>query len=253
MDVIASSERLKFLEYTTRLKYQLAEWLIVEVKIKDASPQDMSNIDVAELMHTLFKDHDGVVMPCKSTEILMLISWGKDNNPQKLVHEMKAHLPAKACDVTVVPPTKEGMKKLVLMIAPPDPKDGPLYAARLARDGNLFLIADDDMYIRTLAKAGLKPFGDVIEVSDGSGVVESYKQNNPDMVLLDIHLPGLGGQEILNQLRAIDPKAYVIMLSADSSLENVKLTHQHGAKGFLAKPIHKAKLQEYIDACPTLT
>ncbi|MGB9151936.1 MAG: response regulator [Alphaproteobacteria bacterium] len=250
MEIIPLSQRLKLLEFMGRLKYQLAEWLIVEVKLTDPA---LSSNAIAELLHSLFSNYDGLVMACTNTDVLMLIQWGKNNSPQKLAKEVRNKLPATGCEATIVPPTKEGLQKLALTIAPPDVKDGPLYMARIMRRDNVFLVADDDMYIRSLIKAGLKGTGSVAEVGDGNAVVDSYKTHNPDMVLLDIHLPGLSGQEILSQLRALDPKAYVIIISADSSPENVKWAKQHGAKGFLTKPFNKERLQEYLEACPTLT
>jgi two-component system chemotaxis response regulator CheY len=252
MQVLASSQRLKILEYTTRLKFQLAEWLIVEVKLIDLAQKDFTTSSIADVMGDLFKDREGMVLACNNTEVLMLIQWGKDNNPHQLAKAVRSQLPSDVCEATVTPPTKEGLKKIVLAITSPKTEDGAYYATRIARQNNVVLVADDDMYIRSLAKAGLADTGMIIETSDGTQVLPAYKIHNPDIVLLDIHMPGLNGPEILNQLRALDPRTYVIMLSADSSAANVMWAQQHGAKGFLTKPLNKTKLLEYVDMCPTI-
>lgn len=251
MDIVPYSQRLKLLEYIARLKYQLAEWLIVELNVS-VPTENMSSTTVATLLHNLFKDNDGLVLECNSTNVLMLIQWGKKNSPQKLANQISYHLPSEVCDTKIFPPTKEGLQKIAVTIAGSTSQGNSLYTQRVLRNQKIFLIADDDMYMRTLAKTGLKEIGTVVEIATGNDVTEAYKKHNPDMVLLDIHLPGLSGQEILRQLTDLDPKAYVVMLSADSSPENVRWTHQHGAKGFLAKPFGKSKLLEYAEACPTI-
>jgi len=252
MQIIPSNQRSLLLEYMGLLKYQLHEWLIVEVKLS-ATQQVTDTSAVAELMHQLFGVNEGRILICNPTEVLMLIEWGKDNNPKNLVKIIGERLPGDICETTIAPPTKDGLKKIELLIAPPASEHEMLYRSRIARRENVFLIIDDDMYTRLLAKKGLEDIGAVIEVSAGSEAVAAYETHNPDIVLLDIHLPGIGGQEVLDKIRAADPKAYVIMLSADSSLENVQLTKQRGAKGFLTKPFNKARLREYVDACPTVT
>jgi two-component system chemotaxis response regulator CheY len=183
----------------------------------------------------------------------MLIEWGKDNSPQALTRIVQTKLPANSCEVNVLPTTRDGLKKIGLMIAAQQSGAPRFYHDRIARAETVFLVADDDMYMRLLAHKGLEPYGRVVEVADGASIEDAYKLQNPDMVLLDIHMPGLDGQTALARLTALDPKAYVIMLSADSSLENVKGARQNGASGFLAKPFDKARLIKYVEACPTIS
>jgi two-component system chemotaxis response regulator CheY len=252
MQILATSQRLLLLEYMALLKYRLAEWLIVEAKVTNLDKADLNSEAVATLFHKAFGDYEGRILICNPTEVLMFIEWGKDNSPQKLSQKISAQLPADICETKVVPPTKEGLKRIELMITPTVIEKGTLFATRLERQNNVFLIADDDMYIRTLAKKALQDRGTVFEVGEGQRVAEAYTTHNPDLVLLDIHMPGHSGDEVLNQLKGADPKAHIIMLSADSSVENIQYTKQHGAKGFLAKPFNKARLLEFVEGCPTV-
>lgn len=240
------------LEYMGLLKYRLHDWLIVEVKLA-AAQQVTDTSSVAALIHQLFGVNEGRILVCNATEVLMLIEWGQNNNPKNVVKIIGERLPGDICETTVAPPTKDGLKKIELLIAPPASEKEMLYRHRISRRDNIFMVIDDDMYMRLLAKKGLQDKGAVIEVLAGSEAVAAYETHNPDIVLLDIHMPDINGQEVLDKLKELDPKAHVIMLSADSSLENVKLAKQQGAKGFLAKPFNKTKLLELVDACPTVT
>lgn len=251
MEIILPSQKLALLDYMQLLKYQLSEWLIIETKLVDQASQTMTVSSVAELLNELFAAYQGRILVCNKTEVLMLIEWGKDNSPQKLAKKIGEKLPPDVCETVVVPPTQKGLKKIELLLVPTTEEKGQMYKARVARSENIFLVADDDMYMRLLAKKGLQDLGTVIEAGEGKLVAEMYRTHNPDMVLLDIHMPDLTGQEVLAKLLEIDPHAYVVMLSADSSIENVQWAKQHGASGFLTKPFEKSKLLAYVENCGT--
>ncbi len=111
---------------------------------------------------------------------------------------------------------------------------------------NIILIADDDFFMRSLVKTALEDIVKVVQIESGEQVLESYKQHNPAVLLLDIHMPDKSGKQILLDILEYDPNAYVIMLSADSQIQNVRETHIKGAKGFIAKPFNKDVLMKYI-------
>lgn len=122
-----------------------------------------------------------------------------------------------------------------------------------SRKENLILIADDDLFIRKVIRKGLRDLPIVIEeVIDGNAVLEAYQRLNPDVLILDIHLPGQSGIELLKAIYAVDPEAHVIMISADSTAENVALVRDRGIKGFLTKPVDKARLIDLVNLCPTI-
>ncbi|MBU6235152.1 MAG: response regulator [Alphaproteobacteria bacterium] len=99
------------------------------------------------------------------------------------------------------------------------------------------LIADDDLFIRNLLKKLVPEPAEFIEVSDGTCVCDAYKQHNPLLVFLDMHMPGADGIKIVKDLLAYDSKAYIVIISADGSRENVSASVVSGAKCFLGKPL----------------
>lgn len=86
---------------------------------------------------------------------------------------------------------------------------------------------------------------------DGNKVLEVYKQSMPDMIFLDIHLPGQTGIHLAKQIRDFDRNAHIVLVSADSTRDNLIAARINGIKGFLLKPIDKERLLSYFNNCPT--
>ena len=100
------------------------------------------------------------------------------------------------------------------------------------------LAIDDDRLIRQTFKSHLSGEGfEVHLAADGKEGVERFKELDPDLVILDINLPELDGLGVLKEIKAVDPKAYVIMITAfddmRTTIEAVKL----GAFEYICKPI----------------
>lgn len=121
-----------------------------------------------------------------------------------------------------------------------------------SKQHNLVLIADDDLFVRKIIKGGLEGLTKFMEVADGKEVEPAYINFEPDIVFLDIHLPNKSGIEIVRKLMEMDKDAYIVMLSADSTLDNVKTAMELGAKGFMAKPFSRERLLHYFHNCPTV-
>ena len=94
--------------------------------------------------------------------------------------------------------------------------------------------------------------GTLVEAEDSSQVMSQYLARNPDIIFLDIHMPGKSGLELIKDIMEIDPDAVIIVLSADSSAENVMKALEEGAAGFLSKPPSKNKIQDYMSQCITI-
>lgn len=120
------------------------------------------------------------------------------------------------------------------------------------RDGNLVLVADDNEFVRFLIKKWLGPNAEVVEVGHGKEVIDEYVRVKPDILFLDIHLPGRNGKDILKEILDMDSSAFVVMLSADSKKENVIFSIQTGAKAFMTKPFTRQTLDRYYNLCPTI-
>ena len=111
------------------------------------------------------------------------------------------------------------------------------------------LIIEDEANIRELVMYNLKANGyDAIEAEDGiSGITLAYKEN-PDLILLDIMLPGKDGYEICRELRSEGIEIPIIMLTAKSEVDDKVEGLDSGANDYLTKPFQSKELLARIRA-----
>lgn len=114
------------------------------------------------------------------------------------------------------------------------------------------MIIEDDPFSRRLVENVLGGQFSLTVLSDADHALATYVSRAPNVLFLDIDLPNVSGQEILEKIIAIDPEAYVIMFSGNSDQHNIAQAMSHGAKGFVAKPFTSGKLLQYIERCPTI-
>lgn len=114
----------------------------------------------------------------------------------------------------------------------------------------LVMVADDDQLSRTLFCQVLGHDWCLAAAVNGREALESYVENAPDVLFLDIGLPDMNGHRVLETLFELDKQAYVIMFSGRKDRENVLKALEIGAQGFVAKPFTRAKLIEYIMKSP---
>ncbi len=98
------------------------------------------------------------------------------------------------------------------------------------------LIVDDEVLVRRSLGRALKGKGfEVMEAVDGTEGLQAWKTWQPDLVFLDVLMPGLTGPEVLKEVGS-DSKAKVILMSAFSGEHNMQTAQQMGADLFVPKP-----------------
>ena len=109
----------------------------------------------------------------------------------------------------------------------------------------LAVVADDEDDILALFAAALMSAGfEVAQAHDGVAALELVAEETPQIVVLDISMPGLDGLEVLRRLRA-DPTTAdlpVILVSARAQEADVKLGYDEGASKYLRKPFSPREL-----------
>ena len=97
----------------------------------------------------------------------------------------------------------------------------------------------------TLRKAGIKVIG---EASDGFEGVQKAKEQQPDLILLDIGLPGLNGMEVGKQVRKLVPRAKILFVSQETSADLMREALSLGALGYVRKSSAGTELLPAIEA-----
>ena len=123
---------------------------------------------------------------------------------------------------------------------------------RTRRAEGMVLLVEDDRFTAAFAANILNKDYDFVQAKTGEDAVIAYIEHAPDIVLLDIHLPGLSGIETLMCLRKVDPESAVYMLSVDTVKTNIVASSQFGALGFLKKPFSKDRLLAAVAKSPHL-
>jgi two-component system, cell cycle sensor histidine kinase and response regulator CckA len=115
--------------------------------------------------------------------------------------------------------------------------------ANLGKCGTTVLVIDDEITVRKIAKTALLHYGfDVILAEGGEHGVEEFRVNPVDVVLLDLTMPGIGGEDVLRLLRAIRQDVRVILSSGFNEVEVIQRFTGKGLAGFLQKPYNAASL-----------
>jgi CheY-like chemotaxis protein len=107
------------------------------------------------------------------------------------------------------------------------------------------LVVDDEAPLRELIMVTLGDAFQCQEASDGEDALDQLRESPPDLVFLDVMLPGRSGIEVLREMRA-DPTlrdVAVVVVSAWQAPENVAEALESGANGFLAKPFRVEDLE----------
>ena len=106
------------------------------------------------------------------------------------------------------------------------------------------LVADDSQVMREVLKAIVRAegFAGAVEAVDGLSVMGAVLRNEPDIVCLDINMPGRTGLEVLREIRAHAPAVKVVMITSDNSMNSIRVAIGHGAHGYIIKPFNQAKV-----------
>ena len=109
------------------------------------------------------------------------------------------------------------------------------------------LIADDAVHIRRLCALLLEPHGfQVLEAEDGPDAVEMYRQHRPDVICLDVGMPG-GGLAALREIKAMDAGARVVMLTGQHDALTVKAALAAGVRDYVVKPFTRQRLLTAVE------
>jgi CheY-like chemotaxis protein len=127
---------------------------------------------------------------------------------------------------------------------------GKVAAARWQREGRV-LVVDDEMQVRFVMTEMLRSFGlTPMEAGDGTEAIAALR-NSPtefDLVILDLLMPGLSGEQTLEAMRVLNPGIRVLLMSGYSEDDVLRRMGAGGPLRFLAKPFTRASLERELRA-----
>jgi len=109
------------------------------------------------------------------------------------------------------------------------------------------LVVDDELSIRESLKMILSPTYHIITAEDGIKALESVDKERPDLVLLDIIMPGMDGIRVLEKMHQRDPSLSIVMLTATRTVKTVVTAMKLGAADYLTKPFNMDELRGVVE------
>jgi PAS domain S-box-containing protein len=149
-----------------------------------------------------------------------------------------------------------GQGTTFLVLFPASTAAGGAEAARapsnegLHSTGTILVVDDEEVVVRT-ATASLERHGyTVMRAGNGLAAIEALEldKDRVSLVLLDLSMPGMSGQEVLPRLREISPQIRVIVSSGYSEVEMMRLFEGQDVAGFIQKPYTAARLAQAVKA-----
>lgn len=106
------------------------------------------------------------------------------------------------------------------------------------------LIAEDDKALGMFLSRGLEQDGHRIRIAaDGAAAIEAFREDLPDLTILDLNLPVKDGEEVLKELRALDADLPVLILTARQEVDTRVRCLDHGADDLMTKPFSLHELR----------
>ena len=122
----------------------------------------------------------------------------------------------------------------------------------MAKESLNILIVDDEVELRksvasTLASTMMNVQFQIEEASNGIDAVNKIKQNEFDLVLMDVKMPEMNGLQALQEIKAHDPRTFVVIMTAHSNFEDAKLAIREGAYDYIEKPVKAENLISIVE------
>ncbi len=111
------------------------------------------------------------------------------------------------------------------------------------------LIVDDEEIIRDFLTEVLNDEFEVSTASDGDEAIEKLEQKRFDLVITDLKMQRVSGDEVVRFARQANPETKVIVITGYSSLYTVSRSSNHGASAFLSKPFSIKELIQTVSDC----
>jgi nitrogen regulation protein NR(I) len=109
------------------------------------------------------------------------------------------------------------------------------------------LIVDDDKSIRYSLKRMMEEKYSILTAHNGEEALGRVKESSPDLIIMDIKMPGRNGIEVLREIKSIDPKSLVIIMTAYGTTETAIEAMKYGAFDYILKPFPIPQMKGLVE------
>jgi DNA-binding NtrC family response regulator len=114
------------------------------------------------------------------------------------------------------------------------------------------LIVDDDKSIRYSLKRMMEDKYSIITAQNGEEALHRVGENPPDLVIMDIKMPGRNGIDVLKEIKSIDPKSLIILMTAYGTTETAIEAMKYGAFDYILKPFPILQMKALVEKAISL-
>lgn len=109
------------------------------------------------------------------------------------------------------------------------------------------LVVEDQLFSRKMLHDALRDFCPADQAKDAKEAAQIYLKNPPHIAFLDIELPDGSGHELAALFRQLDPAAFCVMVTGNSSSDDVSTAMANGVGAYIVKPFNRMKIQACIE------
>jgi two-component system response regulator CpxR len=114
------------------------------------------------------------------------------------------------------------------------------------RDLTVLLVDDEQEFVETLSERLRMREFDTKLALDGEEALEAVQDGEPDVMVLDLNLPGIGGMEVLRKVKKAYPGVQVVILTGHGTDKQAEQARRLGAYAYLQKPVELHRLSEIL-------
>ena len=114
------------------------------------------------------------------------------------------------------------------------------------------LIVDDDKSIRYSLKRMMEEKYSILTAQNGEEALDRVKESSPDLIIMDIKMPGRNGIDVLKEIKSIDPKSLVIIMTAYGTTDTAIEAMKYGAFDYILKPFPIPQMKGLVEKALSL-
>lgn len=232
------------------IRSSIQDWQIITVALTENCilPYD----EMMAKLVDMYNGYQGFIYHLGYFRVVAFVKAGRIRNYATARKALQVRLPQDDCMVNMWAASEQLLEGLRADFLQPDESYADDFQVCHLRDRPVVMVADDDKMIARMMAKIIGDRADIVCVENGKEVIGMYNEHIPDLIFLDIHMPGANGLTNLERLMALNPFASVVILSADSVEAKVLGALERGAQSFVGKPLQRDRVLALLKLCPTI-